>query len=560
MFFSHPGRPVGTQLARRTPRLSVELLEDRVTPAGNAVLDWNAVMLEANAVDHGLARPDQPGPGPTARAFAIVQAAVYDAVNGVSRTHTPYLVTQRAPQGANVSAAVAGAAYTTLVSLFPKQIATFNAALKDALAAVPNGRGEVLGLAYGAFVGGRHVLNRLNDGSNASMSYTPTGEPGHHGLDPLHPDQGFLGPQWGEVRPFALRAADQFAIGPPPALNSAAYTAAFDEVRAAGAIDAETRDRNGDGQFDRTREQTEIGIFWGYDGSPGLGTPPRLYFQIARELAIRQGNSMASTARLFALLGLGQADAGIACWNDKYVHDFWRPVLAVREAGTDGNPATVAEEDWAPLGAPRSNDPGPNKNFTPNFPAYSSGHATFGAAAFRVLAAFYGSDAIPGGPLTIVSDEWNGVTIDQDGTARPERPRTFTSFSQMTEENGQSRIYLGIHWSFDKTTGIECGNAIGDWVVGNYLRRLGGGGRAFAAAPLLAATPEPLAPAAPVGGEPVPEPEQAPARVPTPEPAPDSPQPAPVAGVAAAPVIRPDPGEGGEPEFDAFPVLSGVAV
>ena len=207
------------------------------------------------------------------------------------------------------------------------------------------------GLAYGAYVGGRHVLDRLNDGSSAPMTYTPTGEPGHHNVDPLHPDQGFLGPQWGDVRPFAVQGAEQFMIDPPPALTGAEYTAVFNEVKVAGAADAETSDRDGNGQPDRTPEQTEIGLFWGYDGSPGLGTPPRLYFQIAHALAVRQGHTMAETARMFALLGLAQADAGIVCWDDKYDHDFWRPILGVREADRDGNPDTIAEADWAPLGA-----------------------------------------------------------------------------------------------------------------------------------------------------------------------------------------------------------------
>jgi hypothetical protein len=551
-------RPAGVRPADRAPRLAVELLEDRVTPAGNAVLDWNAVALQANAVDHSLPQPDQPGPGRTARAFAIVHAAIYDSVNGVRRTHAPYLVAQQAPPGADVNAAVAGAAYTTLVSLFPKQARTFSDALAGALAAIPNGRAEALGLAYGVFVGGRHVLDRLNDGSNGSMAYTPTGAPGNHDVDPLHPDQGFLGPQWQKVRTFALRRADQFRADPPPALTSSAYTAAFDEVWAAGAADAETRDRDGNGLPDRTPEQTEIGLYWGYDGSPGLGTPPRLYFQITRELAIRQQNSLAETARLFALVGLAQADAGIACWKDKYTYSFWRPILGIRGANSDGNPDTIAEPDWAPLGAPRSNDPGPNKNFTPNFPAYGSGHATFGAATFRVLAAFYGSDTIPGGPLTFVSDELNGVTIDQDGTARPLRPRTFTTFSEMIEENGQSRIYLGIHWSFDKTAGIECGTAIADWVVEKYLRPLGGDGRLFA--PLLAA-PEPLAPAAPVGSDSLPgrEGPRAPVPGPAAEPTPGS-SATPPRFNAIAPATHPDVGERRESEPDAFLGMSGVPV
>src|SRR5262249_51556314 len=196
----------------------------------------------------------------TARAFAIVSAAVYDAVNGVRRTNEPYLVQQTAPRGANIDAAVAGAAYVTLVGLFPHQRATFNAELVHALAGIPNGLGEVLGLAYGAAVGVVHLANRLNDGSQAPMSYTPGTNPGDHNVDPLHPGQGFLDPQGGNVRPSAVPSADQFLVPPPPALTSAAYAAALNQVKVVGAVDAETSDRDGNGRPDRTAEQREIGI------------------------------------------------------------------------------------------------------------------------------------------------------------------------------------------------------------------------------------------------------------------------------------------------------------
>src|SRR5262249_15425013 len=158
------------------------------------------------------------------------------------------------------------------------------------------------------------------------------------------------------------------------------------------------------------------------------------------------------------LVNLAMADAGICCWDAKYVYDFWRPVVALRAGAADGNPLTVGLPGWTPLGAPRSNDP-LGTNFTPPFPAYPSGHATFGAAAFRTLADFYGRDDIT---FSFTSDEFNGVTRDQDGSVRPVVTRTFHSFSEAAEENGQSRIYLGIHWRFDKVNGIRAGDALAD--------------------------------------------------------------------------------------------------
>ena len=125
----------------------------------------------------------------------------------------------------------------------------------------------------------------------------------------------------------------------------------------------------------------------------------------------------------------------------------------------------ICDPGFFPLGAPASNLTGPN--FTPPFPSYPSGHAGFGGALFETLRDFYGTDAIP---FTFTSDEFNGVTVDNTGHVRPLLPRSFTSLSQAEDENGQSRIYLGIHWRFDKEQGIEQGRRIADYVFQNlYL-------------------------------------------------------------------------------------------
>jgi hypothetical protein len=167
------------------------------------------------------------------------------------------------------------------------------------------------------------------------------------------------------------------------------------------------------------------------------------------------------------------ADAGISAWESKYHYDFWRPITGIRESdpgsgptGTgDGNPNTIGDTTFHPLGAPASNLTAPN--FTPPFPSYPSGHATFGGALFQILRRFYGTDNVA---FTLVSDEFNGVTRDNNGNVRPYIPRSFNSFSQAEEENGQSRIYLGIHWSFDKTEGIAAGRNIGNWVFDHAFR------------------------------------------------------------------------------------------
>lgn len=430
-------------------------------PGRDAVMDWNSVALEVVAEDHSgtFGPPSQGGPVRTARALAIVHAAVFDAVNSIEPQHTPYLLSHPG-QGASIDAAAATAAHDTLIALYPDQAAELDAELSAYLAVIPDGQSKARGIALGRLVAKKMLKEREDDGSTAPMPYTPGTDPGDHQLDPLNPGQGYLDPGWGSVLPFALASGDQFQALPPPALGCAEYTSAFEEVKSLG----------GDGIItptSRTAEQTEIGLFWAYDGARGLGVPPRLYNQIAQVIAIQEGNTEVENARLFALLNIAMADAGIAAWETKYHYDLWRPIVAIRQAHTDGNPATAADTTWRPLGAPASNQSG--NDFTPPFPAYTSGHSTFGGALFRTLENFYGTDSIA---FDFVSDELNGITTDSQGVVRPLVVRHFSSLSQAAEENAISRIYLGIHWRFDATEGIVQGTAVADHVFANILQPL----------------------------------------------------------------------------------------
>jgi hypothetical protein len=309
------------------------------------------------------------------------------------------------------------------------------------------------------------MLNtRANDGSVAPSHYQYSDNVvGRHQTDPVTFEtsgitQSPLTPQWGKVKTFGVKNATEFYPSAPPSLDSEAYRVAFDEVKIVGAKNAETTDLDNNGLPDRTPEQTEIGIFWAYDGTQGLCAPPRLYNQIARTIALQQNNSEYENARLFSMINVAMADAGIVGWGAKYEYDYWRPVVGIRAGEVDGNPGTLGDPTWIPLGAPASNQTFPN-DFTPPFPAYISGHAIFGAALFQTMTRFYGRDDIA---FSFTSDEFNGATTGSNGVPRPTVTRHFSRFSDASFENGISRVYLGIHWRFDATEGIAAGNRIAD--------------------------------------------------------------------------------------------------
>jgi len=433
---------------------------------------WNEIAINASGLDHTPMAPgeqrmfgEQYGPTRASRAMAIVHVAIFEAVNAIVNEYESYLDLRTAPHSASMDAAIAQAAHDTLVALFPSQKASCDAQLADDLSQIPDGHPKTKGIQLGQHAAAAILALRANDGSEhaeprVGIEFLTGDEPGEWRQDPISVIPLALGAYWGQVKPFVLKSAKQFRVPRPPALNSPEYAVAFDEVKQVG----------GDGIVTptvRTAEQTEIGIYWAYDGTPTLCAPPRLYNQIAVQIANQMGSDVAELARLLALVNVAMADAGIAIWESKYHYDYWRPIAGIREAdaGTgptgkgDSNPATFGDPTFRPLGAPASNLNGPN--FTPPFPAYPSGHAGFGGALFQILRRFYGTDNIP---FTFVSDEFNGVTEDNEGKVRALLPRSFSSLSEAEEENGQSRIYLGIHWAFDKTEGMAQGRRVANYV------------------------------------------------------------------------------------------------
>jgi hypothetical protein len=400
---------------------------------GDAVIAWIDTMIE-------VIKADVANVGMASRTLAMVSGAVYDAVNDINRTGSVYKVDVKAPRWASASAAASEAAYTVLSALDPVMEPLLEVRMAQSLAAVASAMPRLVGVNVGREVAQGILAWRANDGSTATVPYVAGTAPGQ--WRPTPPTyQAAWGPEWGQVETFAItKPASAFLAPPPPALDSPEYAADLNQVESLGALNSATR----------TPDQTQIGYFWAYD-TPATGTPPVHYDQIAETIALQQHNTLNQDARLFGLVNLAMGDAGIAAWETKYTYDRWRPVTAIPLANSDGNPDTVADPSWTPLGSP--GDPG-QPNFTPPFPSYVSGHAAFGAALFTILTDFYGTDKLK---FTLTSDQLPGVT------------RSYTSFSQASYENAISRIYLGIHFWFDETAGMQMGKDVANNVFANVL-------------------------------------------------------------------------------------------
>lgn len=428
----------------------------------DAITHWNDAAQEADRVTHTTLDPREAaarGPAGSSRAFAMTHLAMHDAYFGIhpDPAFGTYLAGLPAPAaGASADAAIAAAAHATLSALYPAQKAYFDAHHAAAGLADP---GLYEGHAHGLAVARAILSARVGDPSTGDDGYAASIARGAHRPDPDNPTQGYHAPNYGARAACFAVNGPRPTLDPPPAIGSQEYDDALDEVRAKGIRpDLAGRIPQAAG---RTPEETLIGVFWAYDGAKGLGTPPRLYNRIVRRIAEDQGNTVDQNARLFALVNAAMGDAGILAWDDKFRHDLWRPVLGIREhdpaMGPTGTPGNVldprCDPSWLPLGAPSTNEPG-KKNSTPPFPAYPSGHATFGAAALQVTRRFYGCDEDGPDPLadglSFVSEELNGSSQDNQGTVRPRHVREFPDgLWQMIEENGRSRVFLGVHWVFD---------------------------------------------------------------------------------------------------------------
>jgi len=468
-----PGQKLAVSCSDRTPPRTPVSTFDRY-------LLWNEIALDTTAIDHtgDPANPcfgEQFGPTRASYALAIVHVAMFDAENAIKQKYASYTGVPAVQGNVSQDRAIAQAAHDTLVALYPGQTDRLDAIFNADIATINGSPAAITaGATLGAQAASAILALRKKDGSelpeprwyNAHLKpgdYKPIGypnvQPGIWQIDPVSMLGVALGANWPKVKPFVMTSADQFRAPRPPLLTDEAYKKAYKEVVRVGGDPAHGTNTS------RKERQTFEAVFWGYDGTPGLCAPPRLYNMIARTVALHQKvREVPEIARLFALVNVALADAGIASWDSKYFYQYWRPVTAIR---AQSDPA------FYPLGAPDTNTGGPNfttnpggPNFTPPFPAYTSGHATFGGALFQILRHFWPDET----RFTFISDEFNGKNRDIKGNIMPLRPASFESFREAEWANAQSRIYLGIHWHFDAEKGIEQGNQVADFVFDHAFR------------------------------------------------------------------------------------------
>ncbi|MBY0231368.1 MAG: phosphatase PAP2 family protein [Gemmataceae bacterium] len=383
------------------------------------VLVWNNEALDA-------IRAAKTPPPHAARQLAILHAALFDAVNVVKPDHAPYFVKLRAVEDIDASAAVAACAAEILSAFHPRRAERFRK-LRDAQ--TPDGPAAERGAKLGRYCAAHLLHHRKGDADTFKGEYRAPLAVGIWRPTPPARAAALL-PDLGKMKPFAIKGHRFIAVAEPPELTSAEYAADFNEVKAVGSLRSKTR----------TADQTLIAKFW--DDGAGTCTPPGHWNLVAHEASQARKLSLEENARLFALLNLALADAGVACWECKYKFRTWRPVTAIHEADRDANDATQRDPDWMPLLA------------TPPFPTYTSGHSTFSGAAAAVLAGYFGTDEV-------------AFKLRSDGV--PGSLRDYKGFRAAALEAGKSRVYGGIHFEFDNREGLALGRAVGEEVLKSKL-------------------------------------------------------------------------------------------
>ena len=390
--------------------------------SGDVVVDWSRIVFEAALNDDGYVSFKGP------RHQAMMHLAMHDAVNAIKPKFDQYAYFGRS-NSANPVAAAAKAAHDVLVAVYPAQQAKLDDELATWLAKVPNGSGKTKALTLGAEAAAAIVALRQDDGTDVNLfspGYTPGTQPGDYQFVP--PYDFALAQEFRYAKPFGLRSADQFRVPAPPALTSRAYATAYNEVTSVGAIDSTTR----------TTDQSSYANWW-YE-SAEIG-----WARAARVTTTSEELNLWRAARMFALVSMSFYDGYVAGWDSKYYWDFWRPYTAIRAGDTDGNPDTTKDAFW--------------RSYLENPPVqdYPSTHSALGAGAAEVLKRSFGTDRVPFSMGSL--------------TALPANPiRSFTTFTQASDENADSRVRAGIHFRFATEQGKTLGRNVGSYIVEHHLR------------------------------------------------------------------------------------------
>jgi hypothetical protein len=391
----------------------------------DVVSDWNAI-----AVNTAVA--NKTNPFAQARYAAIVQLAVFEAVNAVTGDYQPYLGTITRAPGASAEAAAVEAAYQVLIAYFPASSSTLYAAYLHSMGQIADGQAKTDGIATGDTAAAAMIALRAKDGSSPPQFKTPgPAVPGEWQATPSCPIVNGVAVgiafQWQNVTPFGIQRASDFLLDPPPALTSNRYAKAYNEVMTVGSINS----------TQRPQDRANVALFY------AASSPTQVFNQAAQQVAQQQGRSLSENARAFALINMAMSDSLVASFLNKYHYNFWRPETAIHAGDADGNPETAGDPNWAPF------------IVTPCFPSYPSNHGSASNGAAAVLRRVYGED---------------GHSITLTNPAVPSIVLQYTSFKQITDDISDARVYGGIHFRTDQEAGARLGRAVGTSVYRNNLR------------------------------------------------------------------------------------------
>jgi membrane-associated phospholipid phosphatase len=405
--------------------LMATLLFGPAVAKADPVLDWNVI-----AVDTAVANGQNPFA--QARFGAIVQVAVFEAVNAITGDYRPYLGSIVAPHGASANAAAIEAAYRVLSTYFPHSAPTLDPARSSSLASIPDGQAKIDGIATGEAAANALIALRANDGSSPAQFKTPGPPvPGEWQATVSCPMENGIASgiafQWQNITPFGIRSAKEFLLEPPPALASNKYAKAYNEVMTVGSLDS----------TERPPDRSDVATYY------AATSPTQAFNQAAVQVAQEQRRSLSENARALALINIAISDSLVASFLNKYHYNFWRPETAIRAGDTDGNRKTEPDPNYVPF------------IVTPCFPSYPSNHGSASNAAAAVMRRLYGEA---------------GHSMTLSNPAVPTIVLQYTSFRQITNDISDARVYGGIHFRTDQDAGALLGLAVGKAVYKHNLR------------------------------------------------------------------------------------------